>query len=885
MAVVSPMLDVMPQQTNPTRNPQIEIPRMMVTRHEIVEEPPVQVAVQDKMYVAVGKELKENKSTVLWALHNSGGRKICLLHVHEPAQWIPLMGTKFPVSQLEEHQVKAYRETEKQDMNKLLREYSMICEQAGVSTDIVHTIKDSIEKGIVELISQHSIKMLVMGAAADKHYSRKMMQTKSKKATYVRLQAPLFCRILFVCKGHLVHTREGRLEGVSMEVASLTLQASPNNETGQPSSLRSRSVIEGLTSSGPDYRRAMSDVHGMRTSTFSSASPGGLTPHRSSNTLGSFNDWEDISRSCPSLNSSCSSPDVMANDSDLTSPARADPGSESHAMHPKEDHHRHSSPPSVLEGVMDCELYDQLEQAMVEADNSRREAFEESKRRRKAEKDAIDAIRRAKTSESLHAEEMRKRKEYEEALARGREELENMKRHVDEVMEELRIAQEHKSSLENQIASSNRMILELEQKMFSAVELLQKYKKERDDLQVERDKALEVSEELRKKQAEEVSNALTPRFFSEFSFSEIEEATCNFDRSLKIGEGGYGSIYKGLLRHTQVAIKMLKSNSSQGPSEFQQEVNILSKLRHPNLVTLIGACPEFFVLVYEYYPNGSLEDRLLCKDNTPPLTWQTRIRIAAELCSVLVFLHSCNPHSIVHGDLKPANILIDANLVSKLSDFGICRVLTQDESSTTNTTLCCRTNPKGTLVYMDPEFLSTGELTTKSDVYSFGIILLQLLTGRSATGITREVQYALDKGNLKNLLDSTAGDWPFVQAKQLAHLAIRCCEMNRRNRPDLASEVWRVLEPMRASCGAPSSFRMSSEEHCQIPSYFICPIFQEIMQDPHVAADGFTYELEALKGWLESGHDTSPMTNLKLPHCNLVPNYALRSAIQEWLQQ
>ncbi|KAL7203416.1 hypothetical protein ACSBR2_016656 [Camellia fascicularis] len=888
MAVVSPMLDVMPQQTNPTRNPQIEIPRMMATRHEIVEEPPVQVAAEDKMYVAVGKELKENKSTVLWALHNSGGRKICILHVHEPGQWIPLMGTKFPVSQLEEHQVKAYRETEKQDMNKLLLEYSMICERAGVSTDVVHTTKDSIDKGIVELISQHSIKMLVMGAAADKHYSRKMMQTKSKKATYVRLQAPLFCRILFVCKGHLVHTREGRLEGISTEVASPTLQANPNNESGQPSSLRSRSVTEGLTSSGPGYRRARSDIHGMRISTFSSDSSEGLTPHRSSNTLGSFNDWEEISRSCPPLNSltsSCSSPGVTANDSDLTSPARADPGSGSHAMHPKEDHHRHSSPPSVLEGVMDCELYDQLEQAMVEAANSRQEAFEESKRRRKAEKDAIDAIRRAKTSESLHAEEMRKRKEYEEALARGREELENMKRYVDEIMEELRIAQEHKSSLENQIASSNQMILELEQKMFSAVELLQKYKKERDDLQVERDEALEVSEELRKKQAEEASNALTPRFFSEFSFSEIEGATCNFDRSLKIGEGGYGSIYKGLLRHTQVAIKMLKSNSSQGPSEFQQEVNILSKLRHPNLVTLIGACPEFCILVYEYYPNGSLEDRLLCKDNTPPLTWQTRIRIAAELCSVLVFLHSCNPHSIVHGDLKPANILIDANLVSKLSDFGICRVLTQDESSSTNTTLYRITNPKGTLVYMDPEFLSTGELTPKSDVYSFGIILLQLLTGRSATGIAREVQNALDKGNLKNLLDSTAGDWPFVQAKRLAHLAIRCCEMNRRNRPDLASEVWRVLEPMRASCGAPSSFRMSSEEHCQIPSYFICPIFQEIMRDPHVAADGFTYEFEALRGWLDSGNDTSPITNLQLPHCNLMPNHALRSVIQEWLQQ
>ena len=251
----------------------------------------------------------------------------------------------------------------------------------------------------------------------------------------------------------------------------------------------------------------------------------------------------------------------------------------------------------------------------------------------------------------------------------------------------------------------------------------------------------------------------------------------------------------------------------------------MSKLRHPNLVTLVGACPEAWILVYEYLPNGSLEDRLSCRGNTPPLSWQTRIRIAAELCSALVFLHSCNPHSVVHGDLKPANILLDANFVSKLSDFGISRVITQNELSSNNTTLCCRTEPKGTFAYMDPEFLSTGELTPMSDVYSFGIILLRLLTGQPALGITKEVQYALDKGNLKDLLDPTAGDWPFVQAKQLAHLAIRCCEMSRKSRPELASDVWRVLEPMRVSCGA-SSFRMSSEEHCQIPSYFICPIFQ-----------------------------------------------------------
>jgi len=256
------------------------------------------------------------------------------------------------------------------------------------------------------------------------------------------------------------------------------------------------------------------------------------------------------------------------------------------------------------------------------------------------------------------------------------------------------------------------------------------------------------------------------------------------------------------------------------------QVDVLSKLRHPNLITLIGACPDAWALVYEYLPNGSLEDRLACKNNTPPLSWQTRIRIAAELCSALIFLHSSKPHSIVHGDLKPSNILLDANLVSKLSDFGICRILSNCEGSSSKSTQFWKTDPKGTFVYMDPEFLASGELTPKSDVYSFGIILLRLLTGRPALGITKEVKYALDTGKLKSLLDPLAGDWPFVQAEQLARLALRCCDMNRKSRPDLYSDVWRILDAMRVSSGGTNSFGLSSEGLSQPPSYFICPIFQ-----------------------------------------------------------
>lgn len=247
------------------------------------------------------------------------------------------------------------------------------------------------------------------------------------------------------------------------------------------------------------------------------------------------------------------------------------------------------------------------------------------------------------------------------------------------------------------------------------------------------------------------------------------------------------------------------------------QVEVLSKLRHPNLITLIGVNQESKTLIYEYLPNGSLEDHLSRNgnNNTPPLTWQTRIRIATELCSALIFLHSNKPHSIVHGDLKPSNILLDAKFVTKLSDFGICRVLScQNDSSSSNSTtqFWITSCAKGTFAYMDPEFLGTGELTSKSDVYSFGIVLLRLITGKPALGIKNEVLYALNNagGNVKSLLDPLAGNWPIVEAEKLVDFALRCCDMNKKSRPELCSEGWRVLEPMKASCSGTNNFGLKS---------------------------------------------------------------------------
>ncbi|KAK9757935.1 hypothetical protein RND81_01G195600 [Saponaria officinalis] len=671
-----------------------------------------------------------------------------------------------------------------------------------------------------------------------------MMEPKSQKASYVRHHAPDYCHIWFVYKGCLIYTRDVK---------------QPISNTSDSNELDAASPSQNSVSSS-----AFSDFDGYEGT---AAEFGSSRVFFSPSSVGS-EDAESV---------------VSSSRRSFVSADTAEPGLESLVSSWSLDKHLESSPPSVLESSISDNLYEQLEHAMIEAENSRQKAFEESMKRLKAEKEALDAICKAKMAKKLYYERLRLRKTAEEKLAEVKEDLDKTKNLWIKISHELHETMDQKLSLETQIEESNLSVKELENKLFSAVELLQKYRNERDELQTERDNALREAEKLRKQLTQEPSSSHIPVFFSEFSFSDLEKATNYFDPSLKIGEGGYGNIYKGFLRHTDVAIKMLNPASMQGPREFDQEVDVLSKLRHPNMVTLIGACPDSWALVYEYLPGGSLEDGLTCKNNTPPLPWQTRIRIATELCSVLIFLHSSKPRCIIHGDLKPANIILDNNFVSKLSDFGICRVVLNDETSMEQTTLSCDTEPKGTLSYIDPEFICTGELTPKSDVYSFGIILLRMLTGKSPLGIANEVEYALAKGTLDTVLDPSGGDWPFVQAEQLSRMALRCCDKNRKNRPDLGTDVWRVLEPMKASCQSLSTFRMTS--YNQTPTYFMCPIFQELMEDPHIAADGFTYEAEAIRGWLDSGHDSSPMTNATLANHDITPNHALRSAIQEWLQQ
>lgn len=250
------------------------------------------------------------------------------------------------------------------------------------------------------------------------------------------------------------------------------------------------------------------------------------------------------------------------------------------------------------------------------------------------------------------------------------------------------------------------------------------------------------------------------------------------------------------------------------------QVEVLSRVRHPNLLTLIGSCAESRSLVYEYINNGSLESHLARKEKNP-LPWQIRISVATDICSALIFIHSSKP-CIIHGNLKPSKVLLDANFVAKLSDLGIPSLVQQSLHSADASTVC--NNPNERLAYVDPEYFVSGKFTPESDVYSFGVILLQLLTGRPLLGLVRDMKCALEKENLKAVLDLSAGEWPLYQTELLAYLALRCCEKSWLNRPDLVSEIWSVLEPFKAT-RIDKSYLISKKLH-RVPSHFVCPIVQ-----------------------------------------------------------
>ncbi|KAL8544002.1 hypothetical protein ACS0TY_004523 [Phlomoides rotata] len=777
------------------------------------------------IYVAVGRNVKEGKSLLTWALENFEGTRICLLHVHQSPNFVSLLNGKLPASSLKTQTIKPCQEFEPLKMQKLINQYFHFLSQMGKQADKVWIEMRNIEKGILQLINQHGIRRLIMGAAAETFTAKKLSDTNSSKAMVVCQQASASCHIWFISKGSLINERPVGFGSHSITTVSL-----------------SHSTNGGRTTLTSDLKGSM-DVDAERVK---------VNGHSTRLTE------EVVSTMNPTVGQTSGSSTSFSN---MDCPEHL-PGSLSN-----------TSPDSEFAEKESSDIRDKLGHSKIDSENSKQRAFEDLSCR--PDENVLEAVNKAEAAENLCKEEINRNKELEQLLLIQRQELETMKYQHNQCLKALQMIHDQKPALESQLREASCFEKELEEKIIQAVNLLITFKGTRDDLRMEYDSAFRKINRYRAMQIEEPSEISPPHFFG-FSFSDIIEATQNFKPSQKIGEGRYGSVFKGMLYHVKVAIKMLPSSGSQSDSEFKNEMEVLARVRHPNLATPIGACPESRSLIYEYIDNGSLEDYLSNPAKTFSLLWQTRIRITIDICYALMFLHANNSCSVsVHGNLKPSNILLDSNFVTKVTDFGIFNLVSHNENP-----LTFHTNDPETLAYMDPEFLENGELTSESDVYSFGVVLLQLLTARPASGVVWDVKCALERGKLDSVLDMSAGEWPLEQVEQLSYLALRCCEKDPIDRPDLVSEVWAVLEPMRELCSVSSC--MDSKSQRRIPSHFVCPIYQEVMKDPHIAPDGFTYEADAIKGWFDSGHKTSPMTNLKLENCDLLPNYALYYAIQEW---
>eukprot|EP00261_Vitis_vinifera_P031437 XP_019072680.1 PREDICTED: probable LRR receptor-like serine/threonine-protein kinase At1g53440 isoform X4 [Vitis vinifera] len=281
-----------------------------------------------------------------------------------------------------------------------------------------------------------------------------------------------------------------------------------------------------------------------------------------------------------------------------------------------------------------------------------------------------------------------------------------------------------------------------------------------------------------------------------FSLRQIKAATNNFDSANKIGEGGFGPVYKGVLSDGSViAVKQLSSKSKQGNREFVNEIGMISALQHPNLVKLYGCCIEGnqLLLIYEYLENNCLARALFgSEEQRLNLDWPTRKKICLGIARGLAYLHEESRLKIVHRDIKATNVLLDKNLNAKISDFGLAK-LDEDENTHISTRIA------GTIGYMAPEYAMRGYLTDKADVYSFGIVALEIVSGKSNTNYRpkEEFVYLLDwayvlheQGNLLELVDPSLGsNYSEEEVMRMLNLALLSTNQSPTLRPSMSSVV------------------------------------------------------------------------------------------------
>ncbi|ESR62361.1 hypothetical protein CICLE_v10014534mg [Citrus x clementina] len=281
----------------------------------------------------------------------------------------------------------------------------------------------------------------------------------------------------------------------------------------------------------------------------------------------------------------------------------------------------------------------------------------------------------------------------------------------------------------------------------------------------------------------------------QFDFSTIRDATNNFSTDNKLGQGGFGAVYKGRLSHGQeIAVKRLSKNSVQGELEFKNEVLLVARLQHRNLVRLLGFSFEGTerLLIYEFVPNSSVDKFIFDAIKRVQLDWETRYKIIGGIARGILYLHEDSRLRIIHRDLKASNILLDADMIPKISDFGMARLFEMDQSQGDTSRIV------GTFGYMAPEYVTRGHFSIKSDVFSFGVLVLEIISGQKNNSfrIGEEAEDLLtyawknwNEGTALNMIDPTLRNGSSSEIMRCIHIGLLCVQENVANRPTMASVV------------------------------------------------------------------------------------------------
>ncbi|KAK1270677.1 U-box domain-containing protein 52 [Acorus gramineus] len=694
--------------------------------------------------VAIDRD-KNSQHAFKWAADNLmiNSPYIILIHVHNRTNAAHYGFTMTEASS------EASREQMDAEMQQLFLPYRGFCARKGMQLREVVLEDTDVTKALVEYINANSLHNIVVGASTRNAFTR-MFRNNDIPSLLMRA-APEFCTVYVIAKGKAPTIRSARTAPVTSPRQPVVLTPAAHTLQGHEDPVRQVPWRNpALTPSG-ERRSFERNTDYMRT-------PGRERPLSTARTVPNNVLLENLDSPLGPSRSSLSRESFYADFQGSLVPESGDFGTDSHSFISSAESPRGGSYSPLNSRDMEAEMKRlrlELKQTMDMYST--------------ACKEAITAKQKAKELHQWKLEEARKFKEA---------------RHKEEAALAIAEMEKAKARAALEAAEAAQRLAELESKKRMSAEM----------------KAKRESEE-KKRALDALAN--TDVRYRKYSIEEIESATNFFANNQKIGEGGYGPVYRASLDHTPVAIKVLRPDAAQGRKQFQQEVEVLSCIRHPNMVLLLGACPEYGCLVYEYMENGSLEDRLLRRGNTPPIPWPIRFKIAAEIATGLLFLHQTKPEPLVHRDLKPANILLDRNYVSKISDVGLARLV--PPSVADSVTQYHMTSTAGTFCYIDPEYQQTGMLGIKSDIYSLGILLLQIITAKPPMGLTHHVERAIDKGTFTDMLDQTVPDWPLEEALGYAKMALKCSELRRKDRPDLGRIILPELDRLRSLGHAYSS--------------------------------------------------------------------------------